>query len=382
MGRKAFVYTDEYFQFDYGYNHPLRIERLKLTHDLIKAYGLLDLPDLIIEKTVPAGQLQIETFHRPEYLDMLKRCSRNECASGEALAFGLGPGDNPVFPGVWEWSLLTTGASLQCARLVADGRADTAFNMAGGLHHAMSGRASGFCYINDAVIAIQNLRANGLRVAYVDIDAHHGDGVQTAFYETDDVLTVSMHQHGRTLFPGTGFVYETGRGRGQGYAVNMPLYPGTDDEIFLEVFQDLVPDLISAFKPDVLVTQLGVDTMRADPLTNMSLTNRGFGRAIGLFKETGLPWVALGGGGYNVVNVARAWTLAWAIMNDIDPPDELPESFTSLIRPHGYGEERLRDEPLPKEGARWDEAKQAARQVVESVRRNILPVISGHKSMT
>lgn len=382
MGRKAFVYTDEYFKFDYGSSHPLRIERLKLTHDLIKAYGLLGLPDLIIEKTVPAGQPQVETFHRPEYLDMLKRCSRNECASGEALAFGLGPGDNPVFPGVWEWSLLTTGASLQCARLVADGRADTAFNMAGGLHHAMSGRASGFCYINDAVIAIQDLRAKGLRVAYVDIDAHHGDGVQTAFYDTDDVLTVSMHQHGRTLFPGTGFVYETGQGRGQGYAVNMPLYPGTDDEIFLKVFQDLVPDLIFAFKPDVLVTQLGVDTMRADPLTNMSLTNRGFGRAVGLFKETGLPWVALGGGGYNVVNVARAWTLAWAIMNDIEPPDELPESFTKLIRGQGYGEERLRDEPLPKEGARWDEAEQAARQVMESVRRNILPVISGHKSMT
>ncbi|MDY6852782.1 MAG: acetoin utilization protein AcuC, partial [Thermodesulfobacteriota bacterium] len=290
--------------------------------------------------------------------------------------------DNPVFPGVWDWSLLTTGASLQCARLVADGRTDTAFNMAGGLHHAMSGRASGFCYINDAVIAIQALGAKGLRVAYIDIDAHHGDGVQTAFYDTDDVLTVSMHQHGRTLFPGTGFVYETGQGRGQGYAVNIPLYPGTDDEIFLKVFEDLVPDLLSAFKPDVLVTQLGVDTMRTDPLTSMSLTNRGFGRAVGLFKETGLPWVALGGGGYNVVNVARAWTLTWAIMNDIEPPDELPESFTKLIRGQGYREERLRDEPLPKEGARWNEAEQAARQVVESVGQNILPVISGHKNRT
>ncbi|MEW5724048.1 MAG: acetoin utilization protein AcuC [Thermodesulfobacteriota bacterium] len=374
--KKAFVYTDQYFQYDYGPHHPLRIERLKLTYDLIRAYGLLDLPDLITEEVVPAGKAELEKFHRPEYLDVLQRCSRGEGDSGEAMAFGLGPGDNPVFYGLWEWSLLTTGASLQCGRMVAEGRARTAFNIAGGLHHAMPRRASGFCYVNDIAVTIADLLERGLRVAYVDVDAHHGDGVQAAFYDTDRVLTISMHQHGRTLFPGTGFVYETGRGRGQGFAVNIPLLPGADDQLFLSVFTTLVPDLLQAYRPDLLVTQLGVDTFRTDPLTNLCLTTNGFLAALRVFKDLDLPWVALGGGGYNIVNVARAWTLAWALMNDADPPDDLPASFTGLIRPRGYREEKLRDKPLRTEGPFRAEAETAARQVVESIREMSLPVIA------
>jgi len=379
---KAFVYTDEYFQYDYGPSHPLRVERLKLTHDLIQAYGLLDLPGLLVFKTIPATRAEMETYHRPDYLDVLYRCSCGRHDLTEAMTFGLGPGDNPVFPGLWEWSLLTTGASLQCARLVADGRAELAFNMAGGLHHAVAARASGFCYINDAVIAIKELLRRGLSVAYVDIDAHHGDGVQTAFYDTDQVLTVSIHQHGRTLFPGTGFVYETGSGRGQGFSVNVPLYPGTDDAVFLKVFFDLIPDLVASYRPDVLVTQLGVDSFYTDPLTNLDLTNIGFSRAVTAFKEMGLPWVALGGGGYHIVNVARAWTLAWAIMNDLEPADELPEAFTKVLRPLGYREEFLRDRPLARAGGSRPDVETVARQVVETVRQTILPVIASSRGRT
>jgi len=379
---KAFVYTEEYFQYDYGPQHPLRVERLKLAYDLIKAYGLLDLPDLLVLKTIPAARADLEIYHRPDYLDVLCRCSDGRHDWTEAAAFGLGPGDNPVFPGMWEWSLLTTGASLQCARLVAEGQVDLGFNMAGGLHHAAAGRASGFCYINDAVIAIKELLRRGLSVVYVDIDAHHGDGVQTAFYDTDQVLTISIHQHGRTLFPGTGFVYETGSGRGQGFAVNAPLYPGADDEIFLKVFFDLVPALVNSYKPDVLVTQLGVDTFYNDPLANLALTNIGFGRAVKAFKEMGLPWVALGGGGYNIVNVARAWTLAWAIMNEVEPADELPEVFTGAVGALGYREKFLRDRPLPRAGDSRPEVGTVARQVVETVRQTILPVIASSRGRT
>ncbi|MBU2551494.1 MAG: acetoin utilization protein AcuC [Proteobacteria bacterium] len=380
--RTAFVYTDSYFEYDYGPDHPLRVERLRLTHDLIRAYGLLDLPDMTYHQTEPATQEQVLSHHRPEYVDVLKKCGHGRCPVEEAVAFGIGPGDNPVFNGLWEWSLLTTGASIMCGRLVAEGRADIAFNMAGGLHHAMAGRAAGFCYVNDAVIVIKDLVSRGLRVAYVDIDAHHGDGVQAAFYDTDEVLTVSLHQHGRTLFPGTGFVFETGRGRGQGYSANAPLMPGTDDELFLTAFKGLVPDLLAAFRPDILVTQLGVDTFRTDPLTNLCLTNNGFLEAVRTFKGLGLPWVALGGGGYHLVNVARAWTLAWAVMNGEDPPDKMPDSFIQTIRPLGYREELLRDDPLTMQGAHRAEAAGVVREVVETLRRTILPVVAHDRGRT
>jgi acetoin utilization protein AcuC len=292
------------------------------------------------------------------------------------MAYGLGPGDNPVFEGLWEWSLLTTGASLQAARLVSDGEVEIAFNMAGGLHHAMSRRASGFCYVNDIVVAVHELLARGLRVAYVDVDAHHGDGVQEAFYDTDQVLTVSIHQHGRTLFPGTGFVYDCGKGRGQGFAANLPLFPGTDDELFLQALREVVPDLVTGFQPDVLVTQLGVDTFRSDPLTGLCLTTTGFTEAVRMFKDLGLPWMALGGGGYHVVNVARAWTLAWAIMNDVELPGELPAEFVAQIRPQGYRETRLRDEPQGVESVYRKDAETVVRQVIQSVRQTILPAVS------
>ncbi|MEW6267274.1 MAG: acetoin utilization protein AcuC [Thermodesulfobacteriota bacterium] len=375
---KAFLYTDKYYQYDYGPHHPLRIERLKLTFDLMKAYGLLDLPETIMVETEPATQAEIETFHRRDYIEVLKRCSLGtEYDYEAALAYGLGPGDNPVFRGLWEWSLLTTGATLQAGRLVAEGRAGIGFNIAGGLHHAMPQRASGFCYVNDIAVAIKDLLRRGLRVVYVDLDAHHGDGVQAAFYDTDEVLTISLHQHGRTLFPGTGFVYETGQGRGQGFSVNLPLYPGTDDELFLEAFDPLVPELITSFQPDLLVTQLGVDALRTDPLTDLCLTNNGFITAVRKLKELDLPWLALGGGGYNLVNVARAWTLAWALMNDLEPPDDLPESFLNSIRPYGYREEKLRDNHWSgADGRNRAEAGTVVRQMVDSIRRTILPVVS------
>ena len=223
------------------------------------------------------------------------------------------------------------------------------------------------------------LLERGLRVVYLDLDAHHGDGVQKIFYETDQILTISLHQHGRTLFPGTGHVFETGRGRGQGYAVNIPMYPGTDDRLFLEVFHALVPDLLRAYKPDILVTQLGVDTFRTDPLAGLCLTTNGFVSAVrtinDLTKDLELPWVAMGGGGYNIVNVARAWTLAWAEMNDVDLPDDLPDSFVKTISRRGYRETRLRDEPIPDERRGGDEMRSVARQVIQTVRDTLLTVI-------
>jgi acetoin utilization protein AcuC len=340
--RNAFLYTDDYFAYDYGASHPLKIERLRLTHDLCRAYGLLDLPDADRIESSPAPESEILRFHTADYVEALKRASRGEAEWD--FAHGLGPGDNPVFPGLWEWSLLHAGASLQGAQQISQGKARIAFNIAGGLHHAGADRASGFCYVNDPVLAILHFAYQGKKVLYLDIDAHHGDGVQWAFYEDPRVLTVSFHQDGRTLFPGTGGLAETGRGEGTGYAVNVPMLPGTDDHVFWTGFESVVPRLMQAFRPDVVVAQLGVDSLVDDPLAALELTTHGFGRAIAYLTEAAPALLALGGGGYNPGNVARAWTLAWATMNRLEPADELPEEMRAPLRAQGASGTRLHDE--------------------------------------
>jgi len=256
-----------------------------------------------------------------------------------AFHYGLGPGDNPVFRGLFDWSRLVAGASVQAAELVDSGQAGTVFSISGGLHHAFPSRASGFCYINDPVIAIQTLLRKGRRVAYIDIDAHHGDGVQAAFYDTDAVLTISLHETGAMLFPGTGFEHETGTGRGRGYSVNLPMPSYADDELFLFAFDEVVSPLIKAFGPDIIVTQLGVDSFYGDPLAHLAYTTEGFCAVLKRMKSFAPGWVALGGGGYDIATVARAWTLAWAIMNDVDLPNDLP----AAVRDRFPGKTKLRD---------------------------------------
>ncbi|RPJ07757.1 MAG: acetoin utilization protein AcuC, partial [Deltaproteobacteria bacterium] len=224
---KAFVYSDAYLDFDYGPTHPLKIIRLKLTYELIQAYGLLPLPSVQFLQTRKADDQDLALFHSSDYLCVLKEASEGRIHG--AFPYGLGPGDNPVFRGLYDWSLLVTGATLQACDFVADRQRAIAFNIAGGLHHAQPCKASGFCYVNDPVIGILRLLERGNRVAYIDIDAHHGDGVQAAFYDSDQVLTVSLHESGRTLYPGTGFENEIGEGKGEGYCVNIPFLPFTDD---------------------------------------------------------------------------------------------------------------------------------------------------------
>jgi acetoin utilization protein AcuC len=339
--KTAFIYTDAYLDYDYGPTHPLRIIRLKLTYELIKAYGLLNLPSVQFISTLKAEEENAAIFHSQEYLNILRQANEGFLL-GDAYVYGLGPGDNPIFQGLFNWSLLVTGATLQAVDFVADGKGEVAFNIAGGLHHAMRSRASGFCYMNDPVIGIMRLLSRGKRVAYIDIDAHHGDGVQKAFYETKQVLTISLHENGYTLFPGTGFEYEIGEGEGEGYSVNLPFPPFIGDEIYLWAFEEVVPELIHAFQPDVVVTQLGADTFYDDPLTNLHLSIRGYEKVLKRIKDLAPRWVALGGGGYNISNVARAWTLAWAVMNGIELKEELPESYLKEAMRMGIEEKELR----------------------------------------
>jgi acetoin utilization protein AcuC len=373
--KTALVHSEDWARFDYGPQHPLRMERLGLTWRLMQAYGLTRLPGSTVQAPAPATEREIAVFHAPEYLEVLKAANTGAQPPGGS-AFGLGPGDNPVFRGLWEAAQLVAAGSLLAADLVAGGEADRAFHFAGGLHHALPDRASGFCYVNDAVLAILRLRERGLRVAYVDIDAHHGDGVQYAFYRDPNVLTISVHERGERLFPGTGFVHEVGEGAAAGFSVNLPLEAYTDSHVYLPAFEAVVPPLLQRFKPDVIVAQLGIDSHRTDPLTHLALDIQGFARALARIVPMAPKLIALGGGGYDIRNVARAWTAAWAVLNGVELPATLPEAFAEDVRRHDFGSLGLWDPPaeaLPEDIHRAV-SDYASRQV-EAVQRTIFPLL-------
>jgi acetoin utilization protein AcuC len=372
--RTALIYTERYVDYDYGPAHPLKIARLRLTYELMRAYGLLSLPSMRLIETHEASGEELSIFHTRDYLDILQRSSQGSPV-GDAWLYGLGPGDNPIFEGLWEWSLMATGASIQCAQLVAEGEIDVAFNIAGGLHHAFEDRASGFCYVNDPVIAILRLLERGKRVAYIDIDAHHGDGVQRAFYRTNRVMTISLHENGAFLFPGSGYEHETGEAEGEGFSVNVPLHPVTGDDTYVWAFEEVVLPLVRGFEPEVIVTQLGVDTFYGDPLAHLCLTTHGFTAVIERLKALSIPWIALGGGGYDVTNVAKAWTLAWAVMNGVELSDNLPEDFEEIGRELGFGGSSLRDSPLTIPEERSREARMEAERVVNYLKRALFPKV-------
>ena len=372
--KEVLVFSKDFSHHSYGPHHPLKVERLQLTMDLISAYGLFETSETPWIEPQKAEEQDLLLVHSAKYIQILKEANEGK-APPEGWKYGLGSGDNPVFPGLYDWSLLVTGATLECVHQIREEDRKIAFNIGGGLHHAMESRASGFCYLNDPAVAIAKMVQDGLRVLYLDVDVHHGDGVQAAFYDTDQVLTISLHQHGHTLFPGTGFPDEMGEGKGRGYSVNVPLAPGTDDDLYLSVFMEVVPPLVHAYKPDVLVTQLGVDSLAADPLATMDLTVNGFSKLIEEMKSWDLQWVALGGGGYNIMNVARAWTQAWAIMKGIKLPDNLPEPFVQQHQAE-LGQNPTLSDPTHKiHPVIAGRAQALAQGVVERIKESIFPII-------
>jgi acetoin utilization protein AcuC len=312
-----------------------------MTCELLQAYSAFDSDGSSVLAPVQATDEELALWHTQPYIDAVHRLSDGD-RSIQPWQYRFAPGDNPVFAGMYETEALKAGSSLLAARLVVEQGFDVAFSYAGGLHHAMAGHASGFCVFNDATIAIRWLANRGLRVVYVDIDAHHGDGVQAAFYDSDQVMTISLHETGEYLFPGTGFVHELGRGAGKGYSINMPLYPYTGDEVYRWAFERVVPPLIERFAPDVLVTQLGVDTHYTDPLTHLQLTTAAQTACIRSFREMELPWLAMGGGGYSIHAVARAWTLAYGVMADLTFVDAIPASYAET-----YEDRWLNDHEAP-----------------------------------
>ncbi|MBN1817696.1 MAG: acetoin utilization protein AcuC [Sedimentisphaerales bacterium] len=313
MSKKAFIHSQELEAYPYPPSCPFNTSRAGKTRAMLASMGLLTGDDKREVAPPRAGREVLEIFHTPEYLDALERLNQGEYDS-DMLYFGLGTGDCPAFKGVWDYSVLACGASVLGAELILQGKASVAFNPSGGLHHAFPDRAAGFCYLNDVVLACETLTRADKRVVFLDIDVHHTDGVQAAFYDRNDVMTISMHQDGRTLFPGTGAVEEIGEGPGKGFAVNIPLPMGTYDEAYLRAVRQVVLPLIHAFRPDVIALEIGADTLSGDPLANLSLTNNTIADVIGLLRAFGKPILATGGGGYNVENTARAWALAWTVL--------------------------------------------------------------------
>ncbi len=369
MSQSVFIYADELSQHVLRHDHPMRPVRLQYTYELLDALGAFRLPDALLLPPRPATEAEILTAHTSDYLAAVRSLSGGVILPNAAMYGFSQHGDNPVYPGMYEAALLSTGASIVAAETVLSQKAHVAFNISGGLHHAMPASASGFCIFNDPVVAIRALQAKGLRVAYVDIDAHHGDGVQHAFYDTDAVLNISLHESGAFLFPGSGFVEEMGMGKGAGYSVNVPLAPYTGDDVYLWAFQEVVPPLLNAFRPDALVTQLGIDTYYKDPITQMALTTQGYVQVVKLLAEAArsIPWVALGGGGYDLSAVARCWTLAYGVMLGREWPNELPEAQRERL-----GTERLRDAVQPQiPETVLKETRRFAEDTVREVQRRI-----------
>ena len=332
----ALIWDDDHIKYDFGPDHPLKPVRVELTVDLIRACGLTDAETVLTLPRAAFSDDDVLRLHTEDYVDTVRRLSADPRPSG-AMHYGLGLGDNPVFGGMHEASLEVCGASVAAAEAVWSGRVSHAFNPAGGLHHAMPNRASGFCIYDDPAAAIEWLLRHGAeRIAYVDVDTHHGDGVQAFFYDDPRVLTISLHESGRYLFPGTGFADEIGTGDARGTSLNVPLPPATPGEPYLEAFEAVVPPALDAFRPQVLVSQLGCDTHVTDPLAHLALTTDDYvtlGRRIHELAHSSAEgrWVATGGGGYQIATVVpRAWTLYFAELTGQETPHEVPWSWLEL----------------------------------------------------
>ncbi|KAJ6457269.1 histone deacetylase RPD3 [Mycena sanguinolenta] len=327
--RVAYYYDVDVGAYTFGYNQYLKPHRVKMTHDLISAYGMLD--QMHVLRPARTSAETMTSFHTDEYVQFLSRVTPETFAklSFNGSRFLVGD-DNPPFEGVFEFSSISAGGSIAASQRINSGAADIAINWAGGMHHAKKSEASGFCYINDIVLGILELLRDVQRVLYIDIDCHHGDGVEEAFYTTDRVMTCSFHKYG-SFFPGTGTQKDTGRGKGKGYAVNVPLNDGITDEAYKSVFEPVVAKILEVYRPSVVVLQCGADSLAGDKLGCFNLSMQGHGNCVQFLRRQNVPLVLLGGGGYTVKNTARTWTYetacALGIEDMIDPMLPYSEYF-------------------------------------------------------
>ncbi|KAL6744804.1 histone deacetylase [Haematococcus lacustris] len=323
--RVAYFYDTEFQTFYFGQNHPMKPHRLTMTHHLVLGYNLHRSMDVYRPRRAYPSELA--QFHSADYVEFLSRVTPANQAQGPAdlQRFNINE-DCPVFDGLFNFCQLYAGASIEGAQKLNHGLCDIAINWSGGLHHAKKNQASGFCYVNDLVLAILELLKHHARVLYVDIDVHHGDGVEEAFYLTDRVMTVSFHKYGDYFFPGTGALHDVGEMNGKYYSVNVPLRDGTSDDTFLGLFKPIMAKIMEVFRPGAIVLQCGADSLANDRLGCFNLSTRGHGEAVRFMKGFRVPMLVTGGGGYTKRNVARCWAYETSLLADTPVPDALPRT--------------------------------------------------------
>jgi acetoin utilization protein AcuC len=344
--RLAFVYAPEIEGLSYPLECPFKTQRVGLTRQRLKSFGLLG-DELHAEVAArQATREELLQIHQPEYLDQLQRAVRGDLTV-DALHMGLGQPDTPVFAQMFEYGSWACGAGLVAADCLIEGRADVAFNLLGGFHHAYPAKAGGFCYLNDVALACHHLASGGRRVACLDLDAHHGDGTQSIFYQRRDVLTISTHESGKTLFPWGGFEEELGAGKGLGFNANLSLPAGTYDEAFVSAIDRGVLPLLEASDPDVIVLELGMDILAGDPLTHLHMTNNVVAEVLQRLLALDKPLLIAGGGGYHVENTVRGWALAWRTCGGGEEADEFSFGLGGVMLGSTEWAGGLRDRVLP-----------------------------------
>ncbi|MCF6408797.1 acetoin utilization protein AcuC [Pseudalkalibacillus salsuginis] len=332
MTKPIFVFSDQLLSYKFSNHHPFNPLRFQMAYELLKETGILS--DDQIVKPRKATDEEILLVHNKDYLNAIKKAGLGQLPESLRSSFGLDTDDTPIFKDMHEASSWLVGATLTATEQVFEGKTKKALSLGGGLHHGFRGRASGFCIYNDSSIAIEYMKQKyNARVLYIDTDAHHGDGVQWAFYDDPDVCTFSIHETGRYLFPGTGNVSEKGAGKGYGYSFNLPVDAFTEDDSWIPILEEAIDEIVKFFKPDIIISQNGVDAHYWDPLTHLSLTMKSYrkipelvNRAADRYTEG--RWIAVGGGGYDIWRVVpRAWSMIWAEMNGIELQGTLPEAW-------------------------------------------------------
>lgn len=370
--KAVFLYSPEWDTINYPQGCPFNTGRAGKTRSTLKSMGILSGAHRREVAPQKASRSEMERFHAPGYLDAIKNAEKG-ILPPEAFAMGIGTPDCPVFHGMYDYAAMASGASITGARMILSGEADIVFNPSGGFHHAGPAKASGFCYVNDVVLAAMELADAKKRVLFLDLDVHHGDGVQSAFYERDDIMTISLHESGKTLYPGTGFEDETGRGKGAGYSVNIPLPVGTYDAAYKRVFREAALPLIRKFNPDVLLMELGMDALSGDPLAHLHLTNNTFVDIVKEILKLNRPILATGGGGYNVEATVRAWALLWSVLCGEDDHDMgIGLGGVMLETTDWLG--GLRDRVLISDAGIRDTVDTEINRVITSIRNRVFPL--------
>jgi acetoin utilization deacetylase AcuC-like enzyme/acyl-CoA hydrolase/ribosomal protein S18 acetylase RimI-like enzyme len=369
------VYSGRFGDYSYGDEHPFDPKRARTTMRLIKQEGFLDEPWMRVEEVKMITKEKLIESHSPEYIDALEKANSGEW-NEEFLKFSLGGDDCPVSPGLFDYVKLYTSATLTAVDLIVEENANVVFNPLGGFHHASRSHAEGFCYVNDAIVAIDAFLAQGYRVAYVDIDAHHGNGVQDAYYKDDRVLFVSLHESGKTLYPYGGFETEIGEDIGKGFNINTPLPQETDDEAYKWIFDRIVSPAVKKFAPSVVVAVVGADSHRNDPLSSLSLTNNGMVSVVEQLRDFSKHLLLLAGGGYNLQTVSRAWCRMWATANRIDAlPDYLTVLGGSFMGSEGLQGAEIVDMNYRVSGAKKDEIMKELERIALYHEKNTIPRI-------